>query len=32
MSAGELRTMFDEKKHAFTICACVCYVEDKCGR
>jgi hypothetical protein len=23
--------MFDEKNHAFTICACVYYVEDECG-
>jgi len=28
---GKTGDMFDERNHAFTICACVCYVEDKCG-
>jgi len=28
---GGTADMFDEKNHAFTICACVCYVEDECG-
>jgi len=23
--------VFDEKNHAFTICACVWYVKDECG-
>jgi len=31
MSVEESWDMFDEKEHAFTICACVSHVKDQCG-